>query len=66
MKKVMKNIFWKLMLNINLEQLHELHNDLTYLSERMKIEKSKSLQLIYMIKLNILSYTHKKFKTSFK
>ena len=26
-----------------LEQLHELHNDLTYLSERMKIEKSKSL-----------------------
>ena len=43
MKKLMKNICWKLMLNINLEQLHELHNDLTYLSERMKIEKSKGL-----------------------
>ena len=26
-----------------LEQLHELHNDLTYLSEIMKIEKAKEL-----------------------
>ena len=26
-----------------LEQLHELHNDLLFLAERMKIEKKKSL-----------------------
>ena len=36
------------------EKLHEIHNDLPFLTERMKIEKSKSLLLIYMIKLNML------------
>ena len=38
-----------------IEKLHELSNDLSFLPERIKIEKSKSLQLIYMIKLNIIS-----------
>ena len=38
------------------EKLHELHNDLPFLPERMKIEKSKSLLLIYMTKLN-MSFT---------
>ena len=37
-----------------LERIHKLHNDLPILPERMKIEKSKSLQLIYMTKLNTL------------
>ena len=37
-----------------LEKVHELHNDLPFLPERMKIEKAESLQLIYMIKLNML------------
>ena len=37
------------------EKLHELHNDLQFLPERMKIEKLKSLLLIYMIKLNMSS-----------
>ena len=37
-----------------LEKLHEVHNDLSFLLERMKIKKSKSLLLIYMIKLNIV------------
>ena len=36
------------------EKLHELHNDLQFLPETMKIEKLKSLQLIYMIKLSML------------
>ena len=35
-----------------LEKLHELHNELSFLPERMKIEK---LQLIYLVKLNMLS-----------
>ena len=40
------------------EKLHELHNDLPFLPKRMKIEKkSKSLLLIYMMKLN-LSFTY--------
>ena len=37
-----------------LKKLHELHNDLLFFPERMKIEKPKSFQLIYMIKLNTL------------
>ena len=37
-----------------LEKLHELHNDLPFLPERMKIEKVEKLYLIYMIKLNTL------------
>ena len=36
------------------EKLHEHHNHLLFLPERMKIEKKKSLWLIYMIKLNTL------------
>ena len=36
------------------EKLHELHDDLPFLPERIKIEKSKSLQIIYMINLNML------------
>ena len=35
------------------EKLHEVHKDLPYLPERIKIEKkSKRLLLIYIIKLN--------------
>ena len=34
--------------------LLELHNDLPFLPERINIEKSKSLFLIYLKKLNIL------------
>ena len=40
MKKVIKDIFSKSMFNI-LKKLHELHNDLSFLPERMKIEKVK-------------------------
>ena len=36
------------------KKLHELHKDLPFLSERMKLKQSKSLLLIYMIKLNML------------
>ena len=42
-----------------LEKLHELHNDLPFLPERMKTEKKKkmkSLLLIYITKLN-MSFT---------
>ena len=35
-----------------LEKLHNLHNDLPFLPERMKIEKVKNLQLSYLTKLN--------------
>ena len=38
----MKDVFWKLMLN-NPEKLHELHNGLPFLPERMKIERVKKL-----------------------
>ena len=37
-KKVIKNIFLKLMFDI-LKKLHEFHNDLPFLSQRKKIEK---------------------------
>ena len=36
----MKNIFLKLMFTI-LRKLHDLHNDLPFLHERMQIEKAK-------------------------
>ena len=36
------------------EKLHEFHNDLPFLQKRMKIQKSKSLWIIYMMKLNML------------
>ena len=39
MKKVMKDILLKLMFNI----LHELHNDLTFLPERMEFKKVEKL-----------------------
>ena len=42
MKKVMKDIFQKLMFNI-LKKLHELYNDLPFLPERMKMEKVEKL-----------------------
>ena len=35
------------------EKSHKLHNDLPYLTDKLNIEKSKSLLLIYMIKLNV-------------
>ena len=38
------------------EKLDELHNDLPFLPERMKIEKVENLLLIYIIKLN-MSFT---------
>ena len=42
MKKVMKNIFQKLIIKI-LEVQYGLNNDLTFLPERMKVEKVKKL-----------------------
>ena len=47
-----------------LEKLHELHNDLPFSSEIMKIEKFKNLVATYMIKR--IFYTDKKFKTGIK
>ena len=44
--------------------LEEFINNLPFLPERTKIKKSKSLLLIYMIKMNVLP--HKKFKASIK
>ena len=35
-------------------KFHQLHNNLLFLTERMKIKMSKNLWLIYMIKLNFL------------
>ena len=55
----MKNIFLKFAFS-NL--INKTQNDLPLLPERMK--ESKSLLLIYMIKLNMLS--HKTIKASFK
>ena len=37
-----------------LAKLYKLHNNLPFLPERRKLKKSKSLYLIYMIKLNML------------
>ena len=42
MKKVIKDIFSKLMFKYT-EKLHELHNDLPFLPERMKIEQVRKL-----------------------
>ena len=36
------------------EKLYELHNDLLYLPEKMKIEKLKSLWQIYTVKKNVI------------
>ena len=37
-----------------LEEVPEFHNNLPFFSEIIKLEKSKILKLIYMIKLNTL------------
>ena len=42
MKKKIKIKFLKLMFNI-FKNLHNLHNDLSFLPERMKIEKDEKL-----------------------
>ena len=42
MKKLIKNIFLKLIFN-TLKHLHELHNDLTFSSEKQKVDKVKKL-----------------------
>ena len=42
MKKVMKDIFLKLMFSI-LKKLDEIHNDLPFLPERKKFEKVEKL-----------------------
>ena len=39
MRKIIKDVFSKLIFNI----LHEIHNDLPFLPERMKIEKVEKL-----------------------
>ena len=38
------------------KKLHALHNDLPFLPERMKLKKSQSFLIIYMITLN-MSFT---------
>ena len=43
MRKVMKDTFLKLRFN-NQKNLHDLHNDLPFLPERMKTEKSEKLE----------------------
>ena len=43
MKKVVKDIFSKLMLKKCLEKRHKFHNDLPFLPERMKIKKVEKL-----------------------
>ena len=49
MKKLMKDNFWKLIINtLNFVMIYH------FLPGRIKIEKSKILQLVYLIKLNML------------
>ena len=45
------------------EKLHELHNDLPFLSERMKLKKVENLVANLHEKTE---YAHKKFKASLK
>ena len=61
MKKVIKDIFLMLMFYL----LKNYMNFMIYNSyqKEWKLKKSKSLLLIYMIKL---CYSHKKFKTNIK
>ena len=63
MKKVMKDIFLKLMFNILKSYIIFLMIYHFYQKE-WKLKKSKSLKLIYMIKLSM--FYQKKFKTSIK
>ena len=53
----MKDIFFEVDVQCP-KKLHEIHNDLPFLTERMKLEKVKKLVLIYMIKLNIYIDIH--------
>ena len=50
LKKVKKDIFLKLMFNIQKIYIYELQNDLPFMTERKKHEKVGSLLLTYMIK----------------
>ena len=49
-----------------LEKLHHFHNDLPFLSERMKSEKFEKLVANLHDKTQKKCYTHKKFKTRIK
>ena len=53
MKKVMKEFFLKLMFNILKDYMNFIMICHFYYKD-LKLKKSKSLQLIYMIKLNML------------
>ena len=48
-----------------LKTLHELHNDLQFLPERMNIEKGEKLEANLHDKTEY-KFTHKKFKTGIK
>ena len=50
----MKDIFFEFDIQC-LEKLHEFHNDLSFLPERMKTEKVQKLVPNLIIKLNMLS-----------
>ena len=63
MKKVMKDIFLKLIFNILKNQMNLIMIYNIYWEE-WKLKKLKSLMVICTIKLNI--YTHKKFKASIR
>ena len=63
MKKVIKDIFVKLIFNI-LKINMTFTMIYTFCLKESKVKKSESLQLIYMIKRNM--YTQKKYKTSIK
>ena len=61
--KIDKGYFLKVEVQY-LEKLHELHNDLPFLPERMKIEKVE--KLVTNLNAKTECYTHNKFKTSIK
>ena len=48
------------------ENLHNLHNDLSFLPEKMKIGKIENLVGNLHDEHQDIQYTHKKFKTSIK
>ena len=62
MKKVMKDIFLKLMFS---NQKNYINFMMTYHFTRKK-ENEKSLLLIYMIKINLQCHSNQKFKASIK
>ena len=63
MKKVIKDILVKLIFNI-LKINMTFTMIYTFYLKESKVKKSESLQLTYMIKINM--YTHKKYKTNIK